>query len=220
MSVKPMPNSPMAWLERAGRAALRFLLAPGYATTLRASELVSASFGDIGRDDHGDHWLHCRQARRRRIATARTHRALRCADTREFRCHAARREPRVEKDRSIESTRLWRVLWLLFILVTDAIQDKRHTTAEKQHRTSPRGRLHARVASTSVRRRIDHSARPAPCIDPTTSTYLRNDAVQRARSRRLGMSPIRVYSAIVRSWPRTCGNSLSTSLRSTAFSVR
>lgn len=53
-----MPNSPMAWLERAGRAAPRFLLAPGYATTLRASELVSASFGDIGRDEHGDHWLH------------------------------------------------------------------------------------------------------------------------------------------------------------------
>ncbi|WP_415877474.1 tyrosine-type recombinase/integrase, partial [Burkholderia ubonensis] len=37
---------------------LRFVLDFGYATGLRASELVSATLGDIRRDEHGDHWLH------------------------------------------------------------------------------------------------------------------------------------------------------------------
>lgn len=30
----------------------------GYATGLRASELVGARLGDIRRGEHGDHWLH------------------------------------------------------------------------------------------------------------------------------------------------------------------
>ncbi|EDT03123.1 phage integrase family protein [Burkholderia ambifaria IOP40-10] len=37
---------------------LRFLLDFGYATGLRASELVGATLADIRRDEHGDHWLH------------------------------------------------------------------------------------------------------------------------------------------------------------------
>ena len=37
---------------------MRFLLDFGYATGLRASELVGAALADIRRDEHGDHWLH------------------------------------------------------------------------------------------------------------------------------------------------------------------
>jgi integrase len=37
---------------------LRFLLDFGYATGLRASELVGATLVDIRRDEYGDHWLH------------------------------------------------------------------------------------------------------------------------------------------------------------------
>ncbi|KVA49759.1 hypothetical protein WI46_33560 [Burkholderia ubonensis] len=58
---------------------LRFLLDFGYATGLRASELVGAKLGDIGRDEHGDHWLHVlgKGCRSRRHAGTRRRRSLR-----------------------------------------------------------------------------------------------------------------------------------------------
>lgn len=37
---------------------MRFMLDFAYATGLRASELVGATLGDFGVDEHGDHWLH------------------------------------------------------------------------------------------------------------------------------------------------------------------
>lgn len=37
---------------------VRFLLDFGYATGLRAGELVGATLADIRRDEHGDHWRH------------------------------------------------------------------------------------------------------------------------------------------------------------------
>ncbi|NUY05841.1 integrase [Paraburkholderia sp. JPY169] len=45
------------WSEPAAQR-LRFLLDFGYATGLRASELVGAGVGSIRVDGHGDHWLH------------------------------------------------------------------------------------------------------------------------------------------------------------------
>jgi site-specific recombinase XerD len=45
------------WSESAAQR-LRFLLDFGYATGLRASELVGAELGSIRMDGHGDHWLH------------------------------------------------------------------------------------------------------------------------------------------------------------------
>ncbi len=45
------------WSELAAQR-LRFLLDFGYATGLRASELVGAALGNVRLDGHGDHWLH------------------------------------------------------------------------------------------------------------------------------------------------------------------
>ena len=44
------------WTAEAAQR-LRFVLDFGYATGLRASELVAATLGDIETDTHGDHWL-------------------------------------------------------------------------------------------------------------------------------------------------------------------
>ncbi|EOM7071656.1 Tn3-like element Tn4401 family resolvase TnpR, partial [Escherichia coli] len=45
------------WSEPAAQR-LRFMLDFGYATGLRASELVGAVLGNVRLDEHGDHWLH------------------------------------------------------------------------------------------------------------------------------------------------------------------
>lgn len=173
---------------------LRFLLDFGYATGLRASELVSAALGDIRRDEHGDHWLHVlgkggKLGKVTLPALARTaldqylvQRGLPVMPTRWN--PATPLVGSLEEDGAgIEPRRLWRVLRRFFVLVADAIQDERPATAEKLRRASPHWMRHTHASHAlargaeliMVRDNLRHSS------ISTTSTYLHSDEVQRAR---------------------------------------
>ncbi|WP_063534825.1 site-specific integrase [Burkholderia sp. MSMB1589WGS] len=173
---------------------LRFLLDFGYATGLRASELVSATLGDIRRDEHGDHWLHVlgkggKLGKVTLPALARTaldqylvQRGLPVTPTRWN--PATPLVGSLEEDGAgIEPRRLWRVLRRFFMLVADAIQDERPATAEKLRRASPHWMRHTHASHAlargaeliMVRDNLRHSS------ISTTSTYLHSDEVQRAR---------------------------------------
>lgn len=172
---------------------LRFLLDFGYATGLRASELVSASLGDIRRDEHGDHWLHVlgKGGKLGKVALpplARTaldqylvQRSLPVTPTRWN--PATPLVASIEEDRGIESTRLWRVLRRFFVLVADSIQNERPATAEKLRRASPHWMRHTHASHALARGAelimVRDNLRHASIA--TTSTYLHSDEVQRAR---------------------------------------
>ncbi|MDN7592144.1 phage integrase family protein [Burkholderia seminalis] len=173
---------------------LRFLLDFGYATGLRASELVSATLGDIRRDEHGDHWLHVlgkgdKLGKVTLPALARTaldqylvQRGLPVTPTRWN--PATPLVGSLEEDGAgIEPRRLWRVLRRFFALVADAIQDERPATAEKLRRASPHWMRHTHASHAlargaeliMVRDNLRHAS------ISTTSTYLHSDEVRRAR---------------------------------------
>jgi len=173
---------------------LRFLLDFGYATGLRASELVGATLADIRQEEHGDHWLHVlgkggKLGKVALPALART--ALdQYLVQRRLPVTPARWNPTTplvasldEDGARIESTRLWRVLRRFFVLVADAIQDERPTTAEKLRRASPHWMRHTHASHAlargaeliMVRDNLRHAS------ISTTSTYLHSDEVQRAR---------------------------------------
>ncbi len=173
---------------------LRFLLDFGYATGLRASELVGATLGDIRRDKHGDHWLHlldkgCKLGKVTLPALARA--ALdQYLVQRRLPVTPARWNPvtplvaSLEEDGSgIEPRRLWRVFRRFFVLVADAIQDERPATAEKLRRASPHWMRHTHASHAlargaeliMVRDNLRHAS------ISTTSTYLHSDEVQRDR---------------------------------------
>jgi site-specific recombinase XerD len=88
-----------------------------------------------------------------------------------------------EDGAGIETRRLWRVLRLFFVLVADAIQDERPSTAEKLRRASPHWMRHTHASHAlargaeliMVRDNLRHSS------ISTTSTYLHSDEEQRAR---------------------------------------
>ncbi|RQR22548.1 integrase [Burkholderia sp. Bp9143] len=181
------------WSEPAAQR-LRFLLDFGYATGLRASELVGATLADIHRDEHGDHWLHVlgKGGKRGKVtlpALART--ALdQYLVQRRLPVTPARWNPATplvasleEEGAGIESTRLWRVLRRFFVLVADAIQGERPGTAEKLRRASPHWMRHTHASHAlargaelvMVRDNLRHAS------ISTTSTYLHSDEVQRAR---------------------------------------
>ncbi|CAJ4536369.1 phage integrase family protein [Burkholderia pseudomallei] len=173
---------------------LRFLLDFGYATGLRASELVGAKLGDIHRDEHGDHWLHVLGKGGKLGKVALPSLARTALDQylvqRGLPVTPERWNPAtplvvsLEEDGArIESTRLWRVLCRFFVLAADTIQDERPATAEKLRCASPHWMRHthaphalARGAELiMVRDNLRHAS------ISTTSTYLHSDEVQRAR---------------------------------------
>ena len=181
------------WSEAAAQR-LRFLLDFGYATGLRASELVGATLGDIRRDEHGDHWLHVlgkggKLGKVALPALART--ALdQYLVQRGLPVTPERWNPAtplivsLEEDGArIESTRLWRVLRRFFVLVADTIQDERPATAGKLLRASPHWMRHTHASHAlargaeliMVRDNLRHAS------ISTTSIYLHSDEVQRAR---------------------------------------
>ncbi|KVM71158.1 integrase [Burkholderia ubonensis] len=173
---------------------LRFLLDFGYATGLRASELVGATLRDIRRDEHGDHWLHVigKGGKLGKVALpslARTaldqylvQRGLPVTPTRWN--PATPLVASLDEDGAgIEPRRLWRVLRRFFVLSADAIQEERPATAEKLRRASPHWMRHTHAshalargaALIMVRDNLRHAS------ISTTSTYLHSDEVQRAR---------------------------------------
>ncbi|MFC0403089.1 site-specific integrase [Paraburkholderia rhizosphaerae] len=181
------------WSEAAAQR-LRFLLDFGYATGLRASELVSATLGDIRRDEHGDHWLHVLGKGRKPGKVALPSLARTALDQyliqRSLPVTPERWNPAtplvasLEEDGArIESTRLWRVLHRFFVLAADAIQGERPATAEKLKRASPHWMRHTHASHAlargaeliMVRDNLRHAS------ISTTSTYLHSEEVQRAR---------------------------------------
>ncbi|WP_175689093.1 phage integrase family protein [Burkholderia anthina] len=173
---------------------LRFLLDFGYATGLRASELVGATLGDVRRDEHGDHWLHVLGKGGKLGKVALPSLARTALDQylvqRGMPVTPSRWNPATPLVASldadgagIESTRLWRVLRRFFVLVADAIQDERPATAEKLRRASPHWMRHTHASHAlargaellMVRDNLRHAS------ISTTSTYLHSDEVQRAR---------------------------------------
>ncbi|HEF5870458.1 TPA: site-specific integrase [Burkholderia cenocepacia] len=170
---------------------LRFLLDFGYATGLRASELVGATLADVRRDEHGDHWLHVLGKGGKVTLPALARTALdQYLVQRGLPVTAVRWNPATplvasldEDSARIESTRLWRVLRRFFVLAADAIQDERPATAEKLRGASPHWMRHTHASHAlargaeliMVRDNLRHAS------ISTTSTYLHSDDVQRAR---------------------------------------
>ncbi|MGU7782684.1 phage integrase family protein [Burkholderia sp. PU8-34] len=173
---------------------LRFLLDFGYATGLRASELVGATLGHIRRDEHGDHWLHVLGKGGKLGKVALPSLARTALDQylvqRGLPVTPVRWDPATplvasldEDGAGIEPRRLWRVLRRFFVLVADAIQDDRPATADKLRRASPHWMRHTHASHAlargaeliMVRDNLRHAS------ISTTSTYLHSDEVRRAR---------------------------------------
>lgn len=173
---------------------LRFLLDFGYATGLRASELVGATLADIRTDEQGDHWLHVQGKGGKRGKVALPPLARTALDQylvqRGLPVTTARWNPTTPLVASldaaganIQSTRLWRVLRRFFVLCADVLESERPATAEKLRRASPHWMRHTHASHAlargaeliMVRDNLRHSS------ISTTSTYLHSDEVQRAR---------------------------------------
>lgn len=174
---------------------LRFVLDFGYATGLRASELVSAKLGDIEIDRHGDHWLNLigKGSRAGKVALpplART--ALdRYLVERGLPVTRARWNPKMpligglglDPDGGITGTRLWSLVRRFFETAADTIENDHAVLAEKLRKASSHWMRHthathalARGAElTTVRDNLRHAS------VSTTSIYLHGDDVKRAR---------------------------------------
>jgi site-specific recombinase XerD len=174
---------------------MRFMLDFSYATGLRASELVSATLGDIRVDEHGDHWLHLvgKGGRPGKVALpplART--ALdQYLVQRRLPVTPARWDPRMpliaslEQDRAkgITGTRLWNVMRRFFDQAANVIAADHPVGAEKLRRASPHWMRHTHATHalacgaelTTVRDNLRHAS------IATTSIYLQGDEVKRAR---------------------------------------
>ncbi|CAN7342865.1 site-specific integrase [Cupriavidus necator] len=174
---------------------LRFLLDFGYATGLRASELVHAKLGDIETDGQGDHWLRLvgKGGRAGRVALpplAKVALDLYLV-ARGLPVTAVRWDPRTplvgglgrETRAGITSTRLWHVIRRFFSHAAELIGNDHPAAAEKLRRASPHWMRHthathalARGAElTTVRDNLRHAS------ISTTSIYLHGDDVKRAR---------------------------------------
>ncbi|WP_455777014.1 tyrosine-type recombinase/integrase, partial [Burkholderia stabilis] len=174
---------------------LRFILDFGYATGLRASELVGATLGDIETDAHGDAWLKvigkgCKAARVAMPPLART--ALdRHLVARRLPVTPARWRPDTplipslaeDGTAAITSVRLWKVMQRFFAQTADVVDADNPALAQKLRQASPHWMRHthathalARGAElTTVRDNLRHAS------ISTTSIYLHGDDVKRAR---------------------------------------
>ncbi|RQV69662.1 integrase [Burkholderia cenocepacia] len=191
-------------LERAGWTVpaaerLRFVLDFGYATGLRAQELVTATLGDIAADARGVLWLEVtgKGAKPGRVALpplARDalRRALRARGlpVRRARWHPATplvasltAEHRAERHTGISAARLRQVLGEFFREAAERVNTRHPTLAEKLRHASPHWLRHthathaldAGVELVIVRDNLRHAS------VATTSTYLHGEEAKRAR---------------------------------------
>ncbi|MBR8411862.1 site-specific integrase [Burkholderia cenocepacia] len=192
---RPVKGARQSGWTPAAAQRLRFILDFGYATGLRASELVGATLGDIETDAHGDAWLKVigKGSKAARVALpplART--ALdRYLVARRLPVTPARWRPdtplipRVAEDdaAAITSVRLWKVMQRFFAQTADAVEADHPALAHKLRQASPHWMRHthathalARGAElTTVRDNLRHAS------ISTTSIYLHGDDVKRAR---------------------------------------
>lgn len=173
---------------------LCFLLDFGYATGLRASELVNAVLSDIRIDERHDHWLYVtgKGGKRGKVALpplARSaldqylmHRNMSVTPT-----HWNPKTPLVgslgeDGNAGIAGARLWRVMRSFFIKAADVIQPDNPAIADKLRRASPHWMRHSHASHalargadlTTVRDNLRHAS------IATTSMYLHGDEVKRA----------------------------------------
>ncbi|ANH75743.1 site-specific integrase [Ralstonia insidiosa] len=174
---------------------LRFVLDFGYATGLRAGELVSSKLGDIEADRQGDRWLNLigKGSRAGKVALpplART--ALdRHLVERGLPVTRARWNPKTPligglglgPDGGITGARLWSVVRRFFETAADTIKNDHALLAEKLRKASPHWMRHTHATHaltrgaelTTVRDNLRHAS------VSTTSIYLHSDETKRAR---------------------------------------
>ncbi|VVE43952.1 integrase [Pandoraea horticolens] len=181
------------WSEPAAQR-LRFLLDFGYATGLRAGELVGATLGDIHPGQQGEHWLHVVGKDEKHGKVVLPPLARSALDQyllqRGRPVTPTRWSPKTplvanleDDDVCIESARLWRVLRWFFTLAADILQDERPATAAKLCCASPHWIRHTHASHAlargaelvMVRDNLRHAS------ISTTSTYLHSDEIQRSR---------------------------------------
>jgi site-specific recombinase XerD len=166
---------------------LRFLLDFGYATGLRACELIGATLGHVETDPRGDHWLRVTGTGKKRGSVALPPFARYLAE-RGLPVLPVRWNPQTpvigslgaENDTAISSTRLWMVMRRFFLLAAEAIEADHAPLAEKLRRASPHWMRHTHALGrgaelTTVRDNLRHASVSA------TSIYLHSDEIQRAR---------------------------------------
>ncbi|RAS15461.1 site-specific integrase [Paraburkholderia bryophila] len=182
------------WAPEAAQR-LRFVLDFGYATGLRASELVGATLGDIETDARGDHWIRV-VGKGRKVARVALPPLARTALDR----HLVERRLPVTPSRwhpdtpliaslaedvgaRITSVRLWSVLRRFFARAADIVETDSPAVAQKLRQASPHWMRHTHATHalahgaelTIVRDNLRHTS------ISTTSIYLHGDDVKRAQ---------------------------------------
>ncbi|MBN3789593.1 site-specific integrase [Burkholderia sp. Ac-20353] len=181
--------------EPAAAQRLRFILDFGYATGLRASELVGATLGDIETDAHGDPWIKVVGKGRKAARVALPPLARSALDrflvARQLPVTPSRWRPETplipslaeDGAAAITSVRLWKVMQRFFAQTADLVETDNPALAAKLRQASPHWMRHthathalARGAElTTVRDNLRHAS------ISTTSIYLHGDDVKRAR---------------------------------------
>ncbi|MFM0074575.1 site-specific integrase [Paraburkholderia sediminicola] len=185
---------PYGWAPEAAQR-LRFVLDFGYATGLRASELVGATLGDIETDARGDHWIRV-VGKGRKVARVALPPLARTALDR----HLVERRLPVTPRRwrpdtpliaslaedgaaRITSVRLWTVLRRFFARTADLVEGDSPAVSQKLRQASPHWMRHTHATHalasgaelTVVRDNLRHAS------ISTTSIYLHSDDVKRAQ---------------------------------------
>lgn len=181
--------------EASAAQRVRFVLDFGYATGLRASELVSAKLGDIEVDRQGDHWLNLigKGSRAGKVALPPLARGAldRYLVDRGLPVTQVRWNPKtllvgglgLDPDGGITGARLWSVVRRFFATAADIIENDHAVLAEKLRKASPHWMRHTHATHalsrgaelTTVRDNLRHAS------VSTTSIYLHSDEIKRAR---------------------------------------
>jgi integrase len=156
---------------------LRFVLDFGYATGLRASELVGATLGDIETDARGDHWLKVVGKGRKAARVALPPLARAALDRHLLERRLPMTPSRWRPDTPLISSlaedgaarittaRLWNVLQRFFARSADLVETDSPAVAQKLRRASPHWTYPCHPCARP-RCRTDHRARQPPsCVD-------------------------------------------------------
>jgi len=179
--------------KKAAAERLRFVLDFGYATGLRAGELVASKLGDIETDARSDHWLHVtgKGAKKGKVVLPPLARGAldRYLMQRGLSVTPAKWQPgtpvigSMDDERGITATRLWSVVKRFFATAATVVEGGSPATAEKLRRATPHWMRHTHATHaldggtelTAVRDNLRHSS------ISTTSMYLHADDARRAK---------------------------------------
>ncbi|OTP79045.1 Integrase [Caballeronia sordidicola] len=166
-----------SWSEPAAHR-LCFLLDFGYATGLRASEVVGLVLRDIHIDEHGDHWLHLvgKGSKPGKVALPPLARSAldQYLVQRQLPVTPQRWNPKTpllaslgdDENAGITGARLWRVMRRFFLKTADALENNHPALAEKLRRASPHWMRHSHASHalangaelSSVRDNLRHAS--------------------------------------------------------------